>query len=244
MNPSSLAPGNCRHPRHCTPRKVWPGASPGGWEIPSSVRSWEGHPPSSQTPLCAEGSAVLEAVRACGCEGRAETRAQEGGCPSRLPEQAAPWPAHQRDRAVGTSDPASGGRLQQPLSLFLGSSLCCPAPLFTSHLEAVRPQGGAWRWDGSDGEHLSTHSLGHHVGSSAPSQVVERRGPALSWGLEHRRCCWGNWGSPGFSMPLDSSGLSLPVLWAKCSPPSPRLQTRLGLQTPGKEVDNRLTAPE
>lgn len=144
LNPSSLAPGNCRHPCHCTPRKVWPGAFPGGWEIPSSVRSWEGRPPSSQTPLCAEGSAVLEAVRACGCEGRAETRAQEGGCPSRLPEQAAPWPAHQRDRAVGTSDPASGGRLQQPLSLFLGSSLCCPAPLFISHLEAVRPQGGAW----------------------------------------------------------------------------------------------------
>lgn len=136
LNPSSLAPGNCWHPRPCTPRKVWPGAFPGGWETPSSVRSWEGHPPCSQTPLCRGGRSPG------GCEG-AETRAQEGGVPQAL-RQAAPWPAHQRDRAVGTSDPASGGRLQQPLSLFLGSSLCCPAPLFISHLEAVRPQGGAW----------------------------------------------------------------------------------------------------
>lgn len=139
--------------------------------------------PSSQTPRCAEGSAVPEAGEPVAVKAEPSPEPRKVGWPSRLSEQAAPWPAHQRDRAVGPSDPEAGGRSQQPLPPLPGLPHALPAlPSSPLHVTAWTLRGrkvGPGRWGRSDGEHLHTNSLGHRVGSSAPPQGVGRSGPAL-----------------------------------------------------------------
>lgn len=193
------------------------------------------HP--SRTPHCADGTQSGEAVsRPVAVQGQAETRAQGRWCGPQG-GRAVPWPTHWGDKSCWSLWPRVRGWVAAA-----SSSSSCPhaaeLPSSFQGLEAMTPQGGAWKVE----RHLSTNSLGPPSGALSTISKWWRGVVQPSAGALSPTAVVGVMGSPGLSTPLDSAGLSLPVLWQGAPRP----------QAPNEELwpasweggDSRLIAPK